>query len=288
MVVAVPVFFVAMPWLIRVVFGSEYDGAVHAARSDPDRRRDPLRARLDEVAPVTIGRPRLRIVTHGLETIVAIPLVARARSRVGRDRSGGRRPRRRRSCSPLAWLVVIVRLRDEVHAVRESGRGRVPAVRVVVVSGIWPPDPGGPGEPRSRARRLPHRARARRRGRDDGRRRAGGVGRIPCAGRRGGRRCGMLRAALLVRAAARRADVVYATSMIRRAAIGCAARAAAARREARVRRGLRARDAERPLRRHAGRVPAAVAGARTRFLRTSRNAALKRARHVFCPSRVPA
>jgi O-antigen/teichoic acid export membrane protein len=26
--------------------------------------------------PVTVGRPRLRIVTHGVETIVVIPLVA--------------------------------------------------------------------------------------------------------------------------------------------------------------------------------------------------------------------
>ena len=37
---AVPVFFVAMPWLVRVVFGSEYDGAVHgrAGRALSPRR----------------------------------------------------------------------------------------------------------------------------------------------------------------------------------------------------------------------------------------------------------
>jgi hypothetical protein len=32
MVVTVPVFFIAMPWLVEVVFGTEYDGAVDAAR----------------------------------------------------------------------------------------------------------------------------------------------------------------------------------------------------------------------------------------------------------------
>ena len=100
MVVAVPVFFVAMPWLVRVVFGSEYDGAVHAARIDPDRGGDPVRPRLDEVAA---GHDR---------AAAAADRHARARD-ARRDParrscsapSGVRRARRsasssRRSCSP--------------------------------------------------------------------------------------------------------------------------------------------------------------------------------------------
>ena len=156
-------------------------------------------------------------------------------------------------------------------------------MRVVVVSGIWPPDPGGPAshapaladflaargqavevvttadaEPASRA--YP----------------------VTWARRRSPLR--HVRAALLVRSAARRADVVYATSMIRRAAIG-------------------ARLARRPLvvklvsdevferetrgRRYAGTLDEFqhVRGdVRTRLLRATRNAAVRNARHVFCPS----
>ena len=156
-------------------------------------------------------------------------------------------------------------------------------MKVVVVSGIWPPDPGGPAshapaladflaelghavevvttadtEPAPRpypvvwaARRSPLRH---------------------------------VRSALLVRAAARRAEVVYATSMVRRAAIG-------------------ARLARRPLvvklvsdevferATRSGRYVGTLdefqrvgGGGRVRFLRATRNAALKGARHVFCPS----
>jgi glycosyltransferase involved in cell wall biosynthesis len=155
-------------------------------------------------------------------------------------------------------------------------------VRIVVVSGIWPPDPGGPAshapaladflserghqvevvttadsEPAPRpypvswaARSSPFRH---------------------------------LRAALLVRRAARRADAVYATSMIRRAAIG----SGLARRPLAVK--LVSDEAfERATR--SGRYTGTLdefqtsGGVRTRFLRATRTRALRRARHVFCPS----
>ena len=92
--------------------------------------------------PVTIGRPRLRIVTHGLETLVAIPLVAVLGAEWGATGAAVAV-----LASTLvfagAWLVVITRLRAEV-ARRAAERDGAPVVRVVVVSGIWPPDPGGP------------------------------------------------------------------------------------------------------------------------------------------------
>jgi glycosyltransferase involved in cell wall biosynthesis len=156
-------------------------------------------------------------------------------------------------------------------------------VRVVVVSGIWPPDPGGP------ASHAPALA-------DFLAKRGHGVEVVTTAdvapearsypvtwaARRSPLR--HVRSALLVRAAARRADVVYATSMIRRAAIGT-------------------RLARRPLvvklvsdevferATRSGRYVGTLdefqrvrGGGRLRFLRATRNAALKRARHVFCPS----
>ena len=76
MVVAVPVFFVAMPWLVDLVFGAKYDGAVDAARIVLLAAAIQFALGWSKSLPVTVGRPQLRIVTHGLEALVAIPLVA--------------------------------------------------------------------------------------------------------------------------------------------------------------------------------------------------------------------
>ena len=73
---AVPVFFVAMPWLVEVVFGQEFVPAVDAARIVLLAAAIQFAIGWTKSLPVTVGRPRLRILTHGLETIVAIPLVA--------------------------------------------------------------------------------------------------------------------------------------------------------------------------------------------------------------------
>ena len=75
MAIVVPVFFVAMPWLVRVVFGDEYDSAVPAARIILLAAAIQFAIGWTKSLPVTIGRPRLRIVTHGIETLVVIPLV---------------------------------------------------------------------------------------------------------------------------------------------------------------------------------------------------------------------
>jgi glycosyltransferase involved in cell wall biosynthesis len=156
-------------------------------------------------------------------------------------------------------------------------------VKVVVVSGIWPPDPGGPA---SHAPALADFLAARGHGLEvvttadaEPARRSYPVHWAP---RRSALR--HVRAALLVRRAARRADVVYATSMIRRAAIGSrlARRALVVKlvsdevfeRAAREARYTGTLD---EFQGHAG-------DARTRFLRATRNRALRSARHVFCPS----
>jgi O-antigen/teichoic acid export membrane protein len=76
MLVAVPLFFVFMPWLVEVVFGDEYAGAVTAARIVLLAAAVQFAIGWTKSLPVTIGRPRLRIVTHGLETLVVIPLTA--------------------------------------------------------------------------------------------------------------------------------------------------------------------------------------------------------------------
>jgi len=155
-------------------------------------------------------------------------------------------------------------------------------VNVVIVSGIWPPDSGGPA---SHAPALAdfladrgHEIEVVTTADSEPARR-----RYPVvwAERRSPFR--HVRAAGLVRRAAGGADVVYATSMIRRAALG----ARAARRPLVVK--LVSDEAfERAARsgRFSGTLDAfqATGGVRTRFLRATRTAALKRARHVFCPS----
>lgn len=75
MVVAVPLFFFAMPWLIETVFGAEYVESVDAARIILLAAAIQFAIGWTKSLPVTIGRPQLRIVTHGLETLVVIPLV---------------------------------------------------------------------------------------------------------------------------------------------------------------------------------------------------------------------
>jgi glycosyltransferase involved in cell wall biosynthesis len=156
-------------------------------------------------------------------------------------------------------------------------------VRVVVVSGIWPPDPGGPA---SHAPSLADFLAARGHGVEVVTTADAEPAALPYPVRWAPRRSRFRhpRAALLVRAAARRADVVYATSMIRRAALG----ARLARRPLVVKlvsdevfeRATRSGGYEGTLDefQHVG------GGARNRALRAARDAALRSARGVFCPS----
>ena len=157
-------------------------------------------------------------------------------------------------------------------------------MNVLVVSGIWPPDPGGPashapalasfllgrghavavvttadGAPRPEAYPVAWVSRRRPPG---------------------------LRHAAAIREIARHAaasDVVYATSMVRRAGLG----STLARRPLVVK---LVSDEVFERQQREGRFSGTLdefqraGGARVRFLRATRNRALRRARHVFCPS----
>jgi glycosyltransferase involved in cell wall biosynthesis len=156
-------------------------------------------------------------------------------------------------------------------------------VKVVVVSGIWPPDPGGPA---SHAPALADFLVERGHGVEVVTTAAAEPTARPYPVRWASRRSPFrhLRSVLLVRSAAQRADVVYATSMVRRAALG--SRLAGKRLVVKL---VSDEAFERAVRegRYAG-TPGDFqrerGGARTRFLRATRDRALRRARHVFCPS----
>ena len=121
MLLAVPVFLLAMPWLVRIVFGDEYEGAVDAARIVLLAAAVQFTLGWTKSLPVSIGRPRLRILTHGVETLVAIPLVAVLGAEWG---ATGAAVAVLASTVVFAgaWLVVLVRLRAEVAAA-ERARG---------------------------------------------------------------------------------------------------------------------------------------------------------------------
>jgi len=156
-------------------------------------------------------------------------------------------------------------------------------MRVLVVSGIWPPDPGGPASHAPALAEFLHE-----RGHTIEVVTTADAEPAPRAfsvrwvSRRSAIR--HLRCVFLVRRCARRAEIVYATSMIRRAAIG----ARIARRPLVVK--LVSDEVfERAMRsgRYEGTLDAfqrVGGGVRTRFLRATRNTALRSAHHVFSPS----
>ena len=115
MVVAVPVFLLTMPWLVETVFGSEYSGSVDAARIILVAAAIQFALGWSKSLPVTIGRPRLRIVTHGLEALVVIPLVALFGSEWGAT-GAAVAVLVATVVFALAWAVAIARLRVDVAA----------------------------------------------------------------------------------------------------------------------------------------------------------------------------
>jgi O-antigen/teichoic acid export membrane protein len=120
---AVPAFLLAMPWLVRVVFGSEYLPAVDAARIVLVAAAILLVLGWSKSLPVTIGRPHLRIVTHGVETLVLLPLVVVLGARWGVTGAAVAILIATLAFA-LTWAVVLVRLREELRAARRVGAAR--------------------------------------------------------------------------------------------------------------------------------------------------------------------
>ena len=113
MVFAVPVLLLAMPWLVGTIFGNEYSGSVDAARIVLVAGAVQFALFWSKSLPVTIGRPRLRIVTHGLEALVVIPLVALLGSEWGAT-GAAVAVLVATVVFAVAWGVAIARLRVDV------------------------------------------------------------------------------------------------------------------------------------------------------------------------------
>lgn len=115
MIVALPLFFLAMPWLVETVFGEDYAGAVDAARIVLVAAAIQFAIGWTKTLPVTIGRPRLRIVTHGLEALVAIPLAVALGAEWGAT-GAAVAVLVSTAVFALAWAVVLARIRADVGA----------------------------------------------------------------------------------------------------------------------------------------------------------------------------
>jgi O-antigen/teichoic acid export membrane protein len=118
MLVTIPIFYVAMPWLIRTVFGASAESATTAARIMLFAAALQLIYGWSKSLPVSIGRPQLRIWAHGLEAVVLLPLVL-----LFGDWWGVTGAAVATLVSTLAfvalWTVLLLRLRIEV-ASREA------------------------------------------------------------------------------------------------------------------------------------------------------------------------
>jgi O-antigen/teichoic acid export membrane protein len=75
MAVVVPVFYWAMPDLVRLVFGAQYLPAATAARIMLFAAALQFVYGWSKSLPVSIGKPQLRVWAHGLEAAVLLPLV---------------------------------------------------------------------------------------------------------------------------------------------------------------------------------------------------------------------
>ncbi len=114
MVVTVPPTYVFMPDLIRIVFGSQYAPATDAARLMLLAGAIQLVIAWTKSLPVSIGRPGLRIVTHGIETLVVIPLVV-VLGRMWEATGAAAAMLIATGVFAAVWLVALERIRRE-HA----------------------------------------------------------------------------------------------------------------------------------------------------------------------------
>ncbi|MHB1244066.1 MAG: lipopolysaccharide biosynthesis protein, partial [Gaiellaceae bacterium] len=106
----VPLGWWLMPELVPLVFGEDYEPAVTAARLLLVAAGIQLVLGWTKSFPVSIGRPELRIVAHGVEVAVLLPLVVLLGARW--DASGAAGAYLAATAAfGLAWIVLLLRIR---------------------------------------------------------------------------------------------------------------------------------------------------------------------------------
>ena len=132
-VVVTPPLWIFMPTLVRIVFHPQYVPAANAFRVMLLAAVIQFVFGWTKSFPVSIGRPGLRTIGQSLEIAALVPAVLVLGALYGATGAAG---------GVLVgsvvlgvfWTVGLVRLRSAEAA----------PMRVLIVSGIWPPDVGGP------------------------------------------------------------------------------------------------------------------------------------------------
>jgi O-antigen/teichoic acid export membrane protein len=114
MAVSAPFFYWLMPTLLRLAYGRDYLPATDAARLMLLAGIIGFVFAWTKSLPVSIGRPGLRIVTHGIETLVLIPLVL-ALGSLWDAKGAAAAALIATGVFAAAWLVALV------HVYREHG-----------------------------------------------------------------------------------------------------------------------------------------------------------------------
>jgi O-antigen/teichoic acid export membrane protein len=112
MAIVVPPALWLMPWLIRLLFGEAYEPATDAARLVLIAGAIQLVLGWTKSFAVTIGRPGLRTVAHGVEAAVLLPLIVVLGGTWGVTGAGGA-VLASTVAFAVTWGVLIVRLRRE-------------------------------------------------------------------------------------------------------------------------------------------------------------------------------
>ena len=119
-----------LPWLVRVVLGARYLPAVPAARLIVVAGAIQLVLSWTKTFPVTIGRPGLRLVANGVETVVLLSLIVVLGKEWGVTGAGAAV-----LASTVAfaatWGVILLRLRRDGVQRQRDDRRAVAECRVV-------------------------------------------------------------------------------------------------------------------------------------------------------------
>ncbi len=118
--VSLPLFLWLMPDLIRIVFGSQYLGATDAARIVLLAAALQLVVGWTKSLPVSIGRPHLRLLTHGAETVVLLALVGTLGVTWGAT-GAATATLVSTVVFTLLWVLLFARMRAEVAGARAPG-----------------------------------------------------------------------------------------------------------------------------------------------------------------------
>ena len=118
---AVPLFWWLMPDLVRIVLGEDFVAAVDAARLILLAAAIQLVYGWTKSFPVSIGRPNLRLVAHGVETAVLVPLLVPLGSEWGATGAAAA-VLVSTAAFAVTWTALLLRVRSDPLPTRPEAR----------------------------------------------------------------------------------------------------------------------------------------------------------------------